>query len=314
MDDRRFDNAVRSLARHRSRRGLLGSLLGGGAALLASHLRLPGAAAQSAYVPQGGWCIDADQCDPWLDCAWNGYGSAGAACCAYVGGGCEDDFGCCGSATCFGGTCADFASAPVHGEPCDPGGNPCVYASGGFSCGYVSETDDLRCCADPGGRCGGYGECCGDNFCGDDGLCRPMAGGSGVGTSEPSGAPAVGERCQTTDQCRRPQTGAICEYTVSTGDNRCCWYEGQCTSGAQCCGSRVCADGVCQFLGGGSSMGGGGASGVWCGNTYCAPGSWCCNASCGICVPGQGACPDDECHACPGCDSGLCLPNGYCFS
>ena len=235
MDDRRFDNAVRALARHRSRRGLLGGLIGGGVALLASHLRLPGATAQSSYVPQGGWCSDDDQCDPWLDCLWNGFGSAGATCCAGVGGSCDDDFGCCGTPSCYGGTCTDFASAPVHGEPCDPNGNACVYASGGFSCGYVSETGDFRCCADPGGRCGGSGECCGDNFCGDDGLCRPMS---------PTG----------------------------------------------------------------SQLGG------WCGPTYCAPGSECCNPSCGICVPGQGACIDDECYACPGCDSGLCLPNGYCFS
>ena len=41
MDDRRFDNAVRSLARHRSRRGVVGGLLGEALALLASHLRLP---------------------------------------------------------------------------------------------------------------------------------------------------------------------------------------------------------------------------------------------------------------------------------
>ena len=67
MDDRRFDNAVRALARHRSRRGLMGSLLGGGAALLAVAPAAPGAAAQGSYVPQGGWCIDDDQCDPWLD-------------------------------------------------------------------------------------------------------------------------------------------------------------------------------------------------------------------------------------------------------
>ena len=53
MDDRRFDNVVRALARHRSRRGLVGSLLGGGAALLASHLRLPGAAARQRLRPAG---------------------------------------------------------------------------------------------------------------------------------------------------------------------------------------------------------------------------------------------------------------------
>ena len=63
MDDRRFDNVVRALARHRSRRGLVGGLLGGGVALLASHLRLPSAVARRTHA-QGEFCLDDDQCDP----------------------------------------------------------------------------------------------------------------------------------------------------------------------------------------------------------------------------------------------------------
>jgi hypothetical protein len=236
MDDRRFDNVIRALARHRSRRGLVRGLLAGGAALLASHLRQPGAAARHTRA-QGKFCLDDDQCDPWLTCAWNGFGSAGAACCAPIGGGCDDDFGCCGTASCFGGTCADFASAPGFGELCDPGGNPCVYASGGFSCGWVEATQDFRCCSDAGGFCSWDGECCGELACVGD-VCRPRAGGSNVGT--------------------------------------------------------------------------GGGAGEWCGNKYCESWQWCCNASCGACMSGQGACTDDVCVACPGCDSGLCFSNGYC--
>jgi hypothetical protein len=228
MDDRRFDHAVRALARHRSRRGLVAGLIGGGVALVASHLRLPGAAAQS--LP-GNPCYDNDQCNPvgppTFVCDWNGYQKA---CCHHAGGQCFEDTWCCGENTCFDGVCRDVSSAPTHGEPCQPDVDVCVYASGGFSCGYVSESQDFRCCADPGGRCGGYGECCGDYFCGDDGLCRPMAAGSSVGTS---------------------------------GD------------------------------------------GEECGDKYCGPGSWCCNPSCGICVPGQGACdPDVICG--PG-------PNSTCY-
>lgn len=227
MDDRRFDNAVRALARHRSRRGLMGGLLGGGAALLASHLRLPGAAAQSSYVPQGEWCVDADQCDPWLDCAWNGFGSAGAACCAYVGGGCADDFGCCGSATCYGGACTDFTSAPVHGEPCDPNGNPCVYASGGVSCGYVSQTDDYRCCADEGGRCGGYGECCGGSICNDDGVCRLVHPGEWCGITY----------CAPGSWCCNPSCGI------------CVPGQGACDPDARCVECTGCDSGVCYANG-----------------------------------------------------------------
>jgi hypothetical protein len=176
MDDRRFDNMVRALARHRSRRGLVGGLLGGGAALLASHLRLPSAAAHHRYVPQGEWCVDADQCDPWLDCAWSGHGSAGGACCAWTGGSCDDDFDCCRTLQCFGGTCADFASAPGFGELCDPVGNPCVYAAGGFSCGWVQATQDFRCCSEAGGFCSWDGECCGELVCVGE-VCRAMTGG-----------------------------------------------------------------------------------------------------------------------------------------
>ena len=167
MDDRRFDNVVRSFARHRSRRDLAGGLLAGGVALLASHLRFPGAAAGHRHVPQGEWCVDDDQCDPGLVCAWNGFGSAGAACCAPIGIGvaCADDFGCCGPASCLGGICTDLASAPTIGDPCDPSGNPCVAASGGFTCGWSGWYGDYRCCAIEGARCAVNEQCCGSNGC-----------------------------------------------------------------------------------------------------------------------------------------------------
>ena len=85
--------------------------------------------------------------------------------CASVGGGCDDDFGCCGSATCFGGTCTDVSAAPAPGEACQPGGNACVYAAGAFACDYVNWTGDYRCCAYAGDRCGGNEQCCGSNTC-----------------------------------------------------------------------------------------------------------------------------------------------------
>ena len=106
MDDRRFDNAVRSFARHRSRRALVGGLFGG-VALLTARLRVPGAAARQGYSAQGEPCYDDAQClaaDSPLVCAWNGYGSAGAACCAGIDGRCGDDAGCCGPNTCYLGT------------------------------------------------------------------------------------------------------------------------------------------------------------------------------------------------------------------
>lgn len=68
---------------------------------------------------------------------------------------------------------------PTHGEPCRPGIDTCVYASGGFACDYVGWTDDFRCCAYQGDRCGWHDECCGDSFC-FDGICRAAVGGSGT--------------------------------------------------------------------------------------------------------------------------------------
>jgi hypothetical protein len=146
MDDRRFDLVVRSLARHRSRRALVRGLLAGGVALLASCLRLPSTAARQGYSAQGEPCFDDDQClaaDTPLVCAWNGYGSAGAACCAAVGGRCGDDSGCCGPNTCYLGTCANL-SFPGPGEACwqlpvDP--DPCAY--GGAVCIHDWQSGDV---------------------------------------------------------------------------------------------------------------------------------------------------------------------------
>jgi hypothetical protein len=129
MDDRRFDHVVRALGRHRSRRALLGSLLGGGLALLTTHVRPRDAAAQG-YSVQGEPCLDDNQCigADVLFCAYNGFGSAGAACCAPIGGSCFNVAGCCGPASCYNGHCWDFSS-PAEGESCwqlpgDP--DPCV--------------------------------------------------------------------------------------------------------------------------------------------------------------------------------------------
>jgi hypothetical protein len=49
MDDHRFDRLVRSLRRHRSRRALMRTLLGGGLALLVGSRRSPAAAAGVGY-------------------------------------------------------------------------------------------------------------------------------------------------------------------------------------------------------------------------------------------------------------------------
>lgn len=163
--------------------------------------------------------------------------------------------------------------------------NQCLAADAPMICGDNGFDYDgpLNCCTFEGSRCGADEHCCGTAYCGTNQRCSSST------PSTPSYVRDPGDPCQTTDQCQRPRTGAICEYTVSTGDNRCCWYEGSlCSSGAQCCGSRICADGVCRFPGGGSGTGSGVAC-TWEGCTcvlFRDPG---CRASCPLydpCNPG----------------------------
>jgi hypothetical protein len=135
----------------------------------------------------------------------------------------------------------------TYGEPCWES-SQCVAASGGLVCASNGFGNDgeFNCCSYEGGRCYEDSHCCGTASCDASGRCANLPS---YAVSDIQG---VGDPCQTTDQCRRPQTGSICENTVSTGDKRCCWYEGDCNAGAQCCGSRVCAGGRCRFLDGGS--------------------------------------------------------------
>ncbi|MFT4038763.1 MAG: hypothetical protein QM692_11330, partial [Thermomicrobiales bacterium] len=143
----------------------------------------------------------------------------------------------------------------TSGESCWQDGQ-CVAADAPLICADNGTDGGLYCCTVEGGRCGSPDGCCGLNTC-IAGFCQSLAGPSGSG----GGDVAPGGRCQTTAQCNRDQTGAICEFTSSTGDSRCCWYEGSfCTSGAQCCGDRICSNGVCQFPGGNTAPSGNGGS------------------------------------------------------
>ncbi len=171
-------------------------------------------------------------------------------------------------------------------DQCRGADAPLVCADNGFS-----NDGSLNCCTYAGSRCGADEHCCGTAYCDANGLCTSQFDARGVG-----------DPCQTTDQCRRSQTGAICEYTVSTDDRRCCWYEGSlCTSGSQCCGSRVCVSGVCQLGAGESSLGSCTSEGFQCfaeneccGDLVCAEGQ--CRALAGGSNIGNGrACSWEGC-------------------
>jgi hypothetical protein len=131
MDDNRFDTVVRSFANRRSRRALVGSLLGGGTALLAAYLRIPGAAARRNTKVAGEPCRHDDECvaaDTALICAWNGYGYDGDLnCCALDGSRCANDAGCCGLGACVRGFCAGSGRIASAGS----GGIATANAQGG---------------------------------------------------------------------------------------------------------------------------------------------------------------------------------------
>lgn len=180
MDDHRFDTWVRTLGSGRSRRTVVGGLLGGGAAIVAAKFGLSSVRARRYTASWGDPCWHSDQCyaaDASLVCAWNGCGSDGDYnCCAYDGSRCGDDCDCCGTSFCNGGWCRSrddggyssagnggIANASADGGvvsigDIDSGGNVGnvidvgntygggVYVSGG----YVTNDTDVSVSADGG--------------------------------------------------------------------------------------------------------------------------------------------------------------------
>jgi hypothetical protein len=190
------------------------------------------------------------------------------------------------------------------GEPCWDD-DQCVAADTALVCADNGTFEDgtLNCCAFVGSRCGADTHCCGRDIC-VNGFCQASSGASNVPPSYGPASLSPGDPCQTTAQCNRDVTGAICEFTTSTGDSRCCWYEGSfCTSSAQCCGSRVCSGGICQLVGSSDSSGGGGSCN-WEGCSCMLYRDPACRANCPLldpCAPGL------TCTARRSDDLGICV-------
>lgn len=130
-------------------------------------------------------------------------------CCAAEGGRCGWDGGCCGWLTC--GDDGFCASAPVYSGPGDPcqDSSQCLAADASLTCGYVGLTNDFRCCAAEGDRCGWDGGCCGYARCTDAGFCTslPPTGCDGEGCTCDYGDPAS---CAPGLVCCAVQSGFIC--------------------------------------------------------------------------------------------------------
>jgi hypothetical protein len=281
VEEQRFDSWTRAVAHAGSRRRLLRALLGAGAALVATRRGRSDALAHHGMAGPGEACRTDSQCvaaDAPMVCAWNGYGSAGAACCTYAGSNCADDAWCCGTNVCIGGTCTS-QSPSCTGEGCDcllyrdpgclascPLYDPC---DAGLVCTGTSEVTGT-CVASQSPGCIGPGcDCTSDGDCGGGLMCCVQ------------GDPGAPGTCQTMDAC----PGSLC---TSEG----C----ACTAGA----ASTCQDGLVCCSGGGP-----GAAGTCLTDAAC-------NAP--NCIDIDGAC-DPSCawgDSCWACCSGYCNNSGQC--
>jgi hypothetical protein len=261
VDGSQFDTVTRMFARRPSRRALVGGLVAG---LLAARDR-SSAVAQGVFLGPGEPCYDDAQCrgaDAPLVCADNGFAYDGPLnCCTDAGSRCGVDEACCGTASCLGGICA-YAGP---GDPCQHS-SQCVAADTAVSCDYVVQTDDYRCCAYEGSRCGWDGGCCGSLRC-STGVCTdPNASAGSPGTIDSGlnqtgyGFPP-GQACIADAQCDNsfPELGI--SYCADTGyvyggyggTQHCCRYEGGSCGGplsddhSLCCGNLRCLGGVCGW-------------------------------------------------------------------
>jgi hypothetical protein len=277
MDDHRFDSLARSLAGQGSRRKLMRGLLGGGALLAASSLRLPWAAAQSGRRGPGDPCRHDRQClaaDTSLVCAWNGFGHDGDFnCCTYEGGRCADDSGCCGYGVCAGGLCTSDGVGASAGS----GGFATSDASGGaVSIGNINSggnTGNVISVGDGSGDRRIYG----GNVTNDTNVSISADGGTAISDASGGSGNIAGV-----------SRGGDGSWAECFGEG-CGCYQGQFDSDP-CGGNLVCCyqsgfNGVCISD---YTCQGFGRSGDFC------P-AWC-NAA------------DD----CAGCFSGFCTWNGYC--
>ncbi|MGH2615219.1 MAG: hypothetical protein ACRDJC_08270 [Thermomicrobiales bacterium] len=283
MDDRRFDSLTRALAGHRSRRKALRGLLGGGALLVVSRLRLRGADARHGTSGPGDPCRHDDQCiaaDAPLVCAWNGFGHDGDLnCCTFDGSRCGDDRGCCGYSICAGGFCSGdgsgFASA-------GSGGIADASAQGGtVSIGDINSGGNVGNVIDVGDTRGSiYVD--GGVVSNTTDLSVDASGGQAIAdASGGSGNIAISDGGNVPDYGPGPGcTGYGCDCWQGPNDND------PCDDGLVCCHYANDNSGACLPL-------------YTC-TGYGAPGDDCPQ----YCLPGPSQCPS--------CVSGYCTWDGFC--
>jgi hypothetical protein len=251
-----------------------------------------GAAQQAAYyLGPGDPCYDDAQCrgaDTELICFDNGFDYDGPLnCCAYDGGRCGFDEGCCGGLSCLSGICAagQYIGSPGGNQGLNQTGSglsPGAACLDDYQCdnsfpelgiAYCADTGYIygayggtrHCCRYEGGSCGGplsddHSLCCGGLLC-LNGVCGAAPTGGDQGLNQTGSGFSPGAACLDDYQCDNsfPELGiAYCAdngyvYGAYGGTQHCCRYEGGSCGGPRsddhslCCGGLLCLSGQCGW-------------------------------------------------------------------
>ncbi|MGH2558473.1 MAG: hypothetical protein ACRDJH_05360 [Thermomicrobiales bacterium] len=269
MDDCRFDDLTRALARGRSRRQVLAGLVGGMAAGLTALRGADVGARAARNQPAGSPCTRLTECAS-LHCV------DGVCCDTACTGQCE---------SCATGACSPVSGAPAGKRPACPGSGDCAATCDGTTRNACTFLGSETVCAEPACAdgvqtaftCAGNGTChptttsCGLFVCGDEGACLTTcvsdedcvgeafcadgicAGDKGLGelcandASCQSGLCVDGVCCDGVcgdcEACNLPSSEGTC---TPVADGATCGADSSCCGGACCASGQECIDGACQ--------------------------------------------------------------------
>ena len=231
--------------------------------------------------------------------------------CQGAGAGCQTSWGCCDTAHCHDGICAecttqggDCASGPLccpdltcrmgTCQPCTEFGEPCSAPM--ECCGLQNRCVDGTCqdCVSPDGACVDSAQCC-TTFLFNVHNC--------VGGVCTMGCGEIGDGCEDTGDCCRPNfMGHADGLRCDNGTCAACIEAGApCQELFDCCGEDWCENGLCTPC----MPIGSDCKGEW---ACCGVGD-CAGGQCAGCWLDKHVCNEDE-----ECCTGICEPNRLCWA